>query len=258
MTREIAEVRGIPEGEDCISPNAHSAFSDVDGLLDFTEELAEVSGLPVGIKSAVGELGFWKELARRMHERGEGPDFITIDGGEGGTGAAPLTFCDHVSLPFKISFSRVYRAFQEEGISNEIVWIGSGKLGFPDRAVVALAMGCDLIHVAREAMLSIGCIQAQKCHTGECPAGVATHSRWLQAGLDVDIKSARFARYVKGFRKELLQLAHTIGYYHPSQISGKDIEFSTGINAFSTLETVLGYVRDPVEFTQMSDYGPTP
>ena len=105
-----------------------------------------------------------------MAERHAGPDFITIDGGEGGIGAAPLTFADHVSLPFKIGFHRVYEIFQKAGLSKNIVWIGSGKLGFPDRAMIALAMGCDLIHVAREAMMSIGCIQAQNCHTDRCPA----------------------------------------------------------------------------------------
>lgn len=114
----------------------------------------------MGIKSAVGEIEFWEELAREMKQSAEGPDFITIDGGEGGTGAAPLTYADHVSLPFKIGFQRVYTLFQSQGLSEQIVWIGSGKLGFPDRAVVAIAMGCDLINVAREAMLSIGCIQA--------------------------------------------------------------------------------------------------
>jgi glutamate synthase (ferredoxin) len=133
-----------------------------------------------------------------------------------------------------------------------VLWIGSGKLGFPDRAVVAFAMGCDLIAVAREAMLAIGCIQAQQCHTGACPAGVATHSPWLQAGLDVDDKALRFGRYVKGIRKELLNLSHTAGYEHPAQFSGEDIEFSSGVNQFSTLSEVMAYRKDPVPFTSMA------
>ena len=132
-----------------------------------------------------------------MHVRGEGPDFITIDGAEGGTGAAPLAFADHVSLPFKIGFSRVYQVFQQDGISQDVVWFGSGKLGFPDRAVVAFAMGCDAIQIARESMLAIGCIQALKCHTDHCPAGVATQNRWLQAGLNVDDKAERSPRYIQ-------------------------------------------------------------
>jgi glutamate synthase (ferredoxin) len=245
VTAEIATTRGIPKGETCISPASHRAFSDVDGLIDFVEKIADCTGVPVGIKSAIGQMEFWHELADRMKTRGEGPDFISIDGGEGGTGAAPLTVSDHVALPFKVGFARVYPIFKDVGISQDIVWIGSGKLGFPDRAVIALAMGCDLIHVAREAMLSIGCIQAQRCHSDDCPAGVATQNRWLQAGLNVENKSQRAARYLEGFRKELLQLAHAAGHAHPAHFRGTDIEFSTGVNAFSTLTSVLGYERDP-------------
>ena len=254
VTAEIAQIRGIEEGVSCLSPNGHSAFSTVDELIDFIELLADRSGLPIGIKSAIGEIAFWEELANRMASRNAGPDFIAIDGGEGGTGAAPLTFSDHVSLPFKVGFTRVYPVFQRAGIAEDIVWIGAGKLGFPDRALVALAMGCDLIHVAREAMLAIGCIQAQHCHKGNCPAGVATHSKWLQAGLDVDDKAKRFARYVKGFRKELLMLGHTLGHEHPGLVKSSQIEFSTGVNTFTALGELVGYQRDVPAYTQLSDY----
>lgn len=256
ITEEISNIRGIPRGHDCVSPAYHTAFSDVDGMIDFVEEIAERSGLPVGIKSAIGQIDFWHTLAQRMSERSAGPDFITIDGGEGGTGAAPLTFSDHIALPFKVGFSRVYPIFQEAGLSEQITWIGSGKLGFPDRAILAFAMGCDVIQVAREAMMAVGCIQALKCHTGECPAGVATQSRWLQRGLDVDDKSQRASRYLKGFRKELLQVAHASGYVHPLLFRGSDVEFSTGVNKFTNLDEVLGYKRDPVTFTRWEDYGP--
>ncbi|RMG13257.1 MAG: FMN-binding glutamate synthase family protein [Deltaproteobacteria bacterium] len=252
VTPEIAAIRGVPPGQDCISPNAHSEFSTVDELIDFVEAIAACTGLPVGIKSAVGEAAFWRELAERMKARRQGPDFISIDGAEGGTGAAPLTFADHVALPWKIGFQRAYTLFQAEGMASRVVWIGSAKLGFPDRAMVAFAMGCDLIQVAREAMLSIGCIQALKCHTGHCPAGVATQSRWLQAGLDVEGKAERFARYIRALRKELLALAHAAGYEHPCQIGPDDVEFSTGVNQFSTLVETLGYRKDPVPFEGMA------
>lgn len=258
VTAEIAGTRGVPVGVDCVSPNNHSEFHSADSLIDFVEQIADRTGLPVGIKSAVGELAFWDELALRMKARGEGPDFISIDGAEGGTGAAPLTFADHVALPFKIGFSRVYTAFQRHRASQDVLWIGSGKLGFPDRAIVAFAMGCDAIQVAREAMMAIGCIQAQKCHTGHCPAGIATHSRWLQAGLDVDQKAKRLAGYVKSFRKELLSLSFAAGYRHPAQFTGKDIELSTGVNKFSTLEEVLGYARDPVDLSFLERLETTP
>lgn len=244
VNAEIAAAREIKIGQDCISPNAHSEFDTVDELIDWIEMIAGRTGLPVGIKSAIGTIGFWKQLARRMRERREGPDFITIDGGEGGTGAAPLAFADHVSLPFKIGFARVYQIFQLERITDEIVWFGSGKLGFPDRAVVAFAMGCDAIQIARESMIAIGCIQALKCHTDHCPAGVATQNRWLQAGLNVEDKSLRMSRYIKSFRKELLSLSYACGYQHPCQFNGREIEFSTGINKFSKFSDVLGYTRD--------------
>ena len=253
VTEEVSKIRGIPMGEDCISPNSHAEFSNVDEMIDFIEKIADRTGLPVGIKAAIGKTDFWEELAQKMKKRNEGPDFITIDGGEGGTGAAPLTFSDHVSLPFKIAFTRVYEIFQKEDMTKGIVWIGSGKLGFPDRAAIAFAMGCDLINIARESMISIGCIQAQKCHTDHCPAGIATQNKWLQAGVDIDDKSNRFARYVKGLRKELLSLAHTAGYEHPSQFTGSDIEFSTGVNKFTMLDDILGYKKDPAIFTTMED-----
>jgi glutamate synthase (ferredoxin) len=246
VTPEIALIRGVKVKEDCVSPNSHTAFSNVDELIDFVERLADKTGLPVGIKSAVGGTKFWETLAERMLRLGAGPDWITIDGGEGGTGAAPLAFSDHVSLPFKIGFARVYKAFLEAGAASEVVWIGSGKLGIPDQAIVALAMGCDMINIAREAMISIGCIQAQACHTDHCPAGVATQNRWLQAGLDPSKKAIRLERYVKSFRKELLSLTHAAGYQHPCEFSGTDIDLASGADDFLSLEKVLGYKKVPV------------
>jgi len=251
VTKEIAKARKIPPGEACVSPNSHTAFSNIDGLLKFIEQLADASGLPIGIKSAVGDNDFWIELARKMKLQNIGPDFITIDGGEGGTGAAPLAFSDHVSLPFKIGFKRVYTIFQAEGLVDDITFIGSGKLGFPDRVVTAFAMGCDMVNVARESMLSIGCIQAQKCHTDHCPTGVATQNRYLQRGLNPDHKSVRFSEYIKGLRKEILQLSHACGYTHPCQFTGKDIEVSVGINKFQDLDYILQYKKTPLKFDSM-------
>lgn len=219
ITEEIAKIRLIPMGRDCISPAHHSAFRDVDSMLDFIERLADETGLPVGIKSAAGDRAFWSELARLMDTTGRAPDFITIDGGEGGTGAAPLVFSDHVALPFKLGFAEVYRALAERGVHEKVVLIGSGKLGFPESALLSLAMGCDMINVAREAMLAIGCIQAQECHTGRCPTGVATQSQWLMRGLDPTLKSARLANYLVTLRKELLALANACGEVHPGVVS---------------------------------------
>ena len=244
VTPEIAACRGVPVGVDCVSPPSHSAFGDVDGLIEFVEQVAGATGLPVGIKSAVGELGFWEELASRMNATGGGPDFITIDGGEGGTGAAPLAFADHVSLPFKLGFASAYSSLARAGLAGDIVFIGAGRLGFPDAALFASALGCDMFNVGREAMMSIGCIQAQRCHTGGCPAGVATQSRWLMGGLDPQLKSTQAANYIVNLRAELLALARSCGVSHPAQVTPDHIEIVSERYGHAPLREVFGYEAD--------------
>ena len=242
VSREIAEIRGIETGRDCVSPPGHSAFGSVDELLDVTEAIAQATGLPVGIKSAVGEQAFWDELAGLMaSDRGRGLDYVLIDGGEGGTGAAPLAFTDHVALPFKLGFARVYATFARAGIAEDVVFVGSGKLGFPDAALFALALGCDMVNVGREAMMAIGCIQAQRCHTGRCPTGVATQSAWLTGGLDPALKAVRHAAYVRALRGELLALARTCGAVHPSLVTPDRLEIVSERFASAPLQEVFGY-----------------
>jgi glutamate synthase domain-containing protein 2 len=241
VTPEIARIRGIPVGKDCVSPAGHRAFGDVSSMLDFIERLADETGLPVGIKSAVGDLGFWRELARQMRTSGRAPDFITIDGGEGGTGAAPLVFSDHVALPFKLGLAQVYACLAAEDVQDHAVIIGSGKLGFPENALLAMAMGCDMINVAREALLAIGCIQAQRCHSGHCPTGVATQSKWLMRGLDPTLKSARLANYVVALRKSLLDLAHATGRVHPALVPLDAIDILDAGFTSRSAGAVFGY-----------------
>lgn len=224
VTPEIAAIRGIPVGQTCYSPSYHTAFSDADSLLDFVEHIAQETGLPVGIKSAVGELAFWETLAELMEDTGRGVDYIAIDGGEGGTGAAPLVFSDHVALPFYLGFSRVYPLFARRHLHDHITFIGAGRLGLPDRAMLSFALGCDMVAVAREAMLSIGCIQAQRCHDGHCPTGVATQNRWLMRGLDPTLKAARLANYMTVFRSDVLALAHACGVAHPALVTLDHLE----------------------------------
>ncbi len=229
VTPEIAAIRGIPVGVDCHSPSRHSAFSDADSLLDFVEKLAEATGIPVGIKSAVGNTSFFSDLATHMsNDKNRAIDFITIDGGEGGTGAAPLTFTDHVSLPFMVGFPRVYSIFETAGLAEKIVFVGSGRLGLPDRAFRAFTMGVDMVNVARESMLAIGCIQAQRCHTGHCPTGVATSSAWLNRGLDPVQKSVRASKYIIEMRKQLLLLSYACGIAHPGEATPDMVELIQG------------------------------
>jgi glutamate synthase domain-containing protein 2 len=249
VTQEIADIRGVAVGKDVISPAYHTAFEDIPQMIDFIETMANATGLPVGIKSAVGKLEMWETLAQKMNETGKGPDFITIDGGEGGTGAAPRAFADHVSLPWVYAFSSIYKIFQKYDLEKRIVFIGSGKLGLPEKAIMAFAMGVDLINVAREAMLSIGCIQAQKCHTNTCPVGIATNNKWLESGLNPELKSVRFYNYIKTINKEILELSHACGYEHPSQFTMEDIEISMGDNNRTMpLSQAYGYQKTELVF----------
>ncbi|MCP3939513.1 MAG: FMN-binding glutamate synthase family protein [Actinomycetia bacterium] len=224
VTSEISAARGVPVGETVHSPAFHSEFDDVPSMVEFVEQIADATGLPVGIKSAVGQIDVWAELAEHMKHTGRGPDYIAVDGGEGGTGAAPLAFSDHMSLPFRDAFGVVFGAFAKVGLHNDVVFVGSGKLGFPAEAALAMAMGVDLIAVAREPMLAVGCIQAQRCHTGHCPTGVATQTRRLSRGLDPTDKAARLANYIVAMNTELVKLARAVGVEHPSLIDPTTIE----------------------------------
>ena len=241
ITAEIAQIRCISRERDCLSPSCHSEFGDVSSMLDFVERLADETGLPVGIKSAVGQMSFWGDLAQQMDETDRGVDFITIDGGEGGTGAGPLAFTDHVALPFKQGFAKVYSVFAERGIENDLVWNGSGKLGLPENAVLAFALGADMVFVAREAMIAVGCIQAQRCHTGACPTGVATQNAWRVRGLVPEVKGPRMKNYAIALRYDLERLAHACGVNHPAEITLDMLEILDGHMGSRTARTVFGY-----------------
>lgn len=236
VTPEIARIRGVEPGVKCESPPVNPEFSSVDSMLEVVERIAEATGLPVGIKTAVGDAGFWQDLAQCMDGGVRGVDFITIDGGEGGTGSGPLAFVDHVALPYRLAQARAFRAFAERGIQHRVTWIGSGRLGLPEEAIMAFALGADMVNVGREAMLSIGCIQAQRCHTGHCPSGVATQSAWRQRGIDPTLKAARAASYIIALRREITRLARTTGAAHPSEVSLENIEVLEGDVLTSVIE----------------------
>ena len=244
VTQEIAEIRGIEPGVDCASPSRHTAFHDVDSMLDFVELVAAETGLPVGIKSAVGSMGMWDELIEAMGGRQRGVDFVNIDGGEGGTGAAPLIFADAVAFPFRVGFAQVYAKFAAAGLTDDVTFMGAGKLGVPENAVVAFALGVDMVNVGREAMMSIGCIQAQKCHTDHCPTGVATQNPWLVRGLDPELKSVRAANYIKSMRRDLWKVSEAMGVVHPGLITPDDVDILDGLSSHRSLREVYGYDAD--------------
>jgi glutamate synthase domain-containing protein 2 len=241
VTAEIADIRGIPAGQDCASPSRHQVFHDVDSMLDFVETVADATGLPVGIKSAVGNMDFWDHLVAEMGKDGRGVDFVNVDGGEGGTGAAPLVFADSVAYPFRLGFAEVYRRFAAAGLADDVFFIGAGKLGLPESAIVAFAMGADSVNVGREAMFAIGCIQAQRCHTDHCPTGVATQNAWLQRGLDPELKSVRAANYIVSLRRDLLKVSEAVGVVHPGLVTPDDIDIAQGIETSRGLREVYGY-----------------
>jgi glutamate synthase (ferredoxin) len=176
-----------------------------------------------------------------MADGTRGVDFVNVDGGEGGTGAAPMVFADSVAFPFRIGFTEVYRRFAAAGLDDDVVFIGAGKLGLGENAVVAFALGVDMINVGREAMLAIGCIQAQKCHTDRCPTGVATQDPWLVRGLDPDLKSVRAANYVVSLRRDLIKVSEAVGVAHPTLITPDDVDVLDGQRTAVSLRELYRY-----------------
>lgn len=217
VTEEIARIRGIPVGKDSISPNRHPETSNMDELLDMVVLVREITGKPVGIKTAIGGWQFMHELAEAVNRRGLycAPDFLTVDGGEGGSGAAPQALADHMALSITESLPRVVDALIETGLRERIKVIASGKLSTPARVAWALACGADLINTARGYMFSLGCIQALRCHQNTCPMGITTHDERLQRGLVVEDKAERVANYTVNMNKEVEMIAHACGLKHP-------------------------------------------
>jgi len=222
---EIATIRGIPEGQDSISPNRHKDINNIDELLDKIHYIRELTGRPVGIKTAIGGWNFINELCDSINCRGleYAPDFITIDGGEGGSGAAPQTLIDHVSLPIAEALPRVVDALFQSGLRERIYVIAAGKLVTSAEGAWALCAGADFVNTARGFMFSLGCIQAMRCHLNTCPTGITTHNTHLQNGLVVEEKYIRVANYAKNVNKEINMIAHSCGLHHARQFKREHV-----------------------------------
>jgi glutamate synthase domain-containing protein 2 len=220
VTPEIAAIRGIPVGQDSISPNRHPEINSLGELLDMINHLREVSGLPVGFKAVIGAYGWLDEFCTLIHERGieSAPDFITIDSGDGGTGAAPLPLMDEMGLAIRESLPRVVDTLNAYGLRPRIRVIASGKRVTPSEVAWALAAGADVVNTARGFMFALGCIQAMKCNRNTCPTGVTTHNKRLQRGLDPADKAVRVASYAKNMMKEVGIIAHSCGVPEPRQL----------------------------------------
>ena len=221
VTKEIAEIRGIPEGQDSISPNRHPEIDSIPDLLDFVEHLRELTGKPTGFKMVIGVYSFLDELCEEIAKRGldRAPDFITVDSADGGTGAAPAPLIDFVGLPIWESLPVVVDALERHGLKSRIRVIASGKLINPSEVAWAICVGADFVQSARGFLFSIGCIQALQCNKNTCPTGITTHDRHLQAGLDVTDKSERARRYAERVNYEVCMIAHSCGVDEPRKLT---------------------------------------
>ena len=217
LTPEIVAIRGVVPGKDVVSPAAHTAFSTPIGLLQFVAQLREASGgKPVGFKLCVGKRHEFLGVVKAMLETGVMPDFITVDGGEGGTGAAPLEFSDSVGTPLNEGLSFVHHALVGAGVRQHIRVIASGKVNTGFQIATKVALGADTCNAARAMMFALGCIQALRCNTNQCPAGVATQDPGLVRGLVVEDKSERVARYHKETVKSFLDVLGSTGLHSPA------------------------------------------
>ncbi|MGJ3195344.1 FMN-binding glutamate synthase family protein [Peribacillus frigoritolerans] len=223
VTEEIAQIRLVEPGQTINSPNRFYEFKNFNELFEFVERMRDVGGKPIGIKIVVGDLDALEEMTKTMRDTGKGPDFITVDGGEGGTGATYQELADAVGLPIMSALPLADEMLKKYGVRNRVKLIASGKLTSPDKVAVALAMGADLVNIARGFMISVGCIMAEICHTNHCPAGVATTDSKLQEGLVIEEKQYRVTNYVISLREGLFNLAAAAGIDTPTKFERKHI-----------------------------------
>ena len=225
VTPEIAQVRGIPVGQDSISPNRHEEVDDWDGLLDMIARVRDITGKPTGLKMCVGSDEGVAGLFDAIKLRGAdaAPDFITLDGGEGGTGAAPMPLIDLVGMSIREALPLVANIRNAHGLRDRVPIVASGKLVNPGDVAWALATGADFVTSARGFMFALGCIQALKCNRNTCPTGITTHDPRFQSGLVPEDKELRVAAYAKEIIKEVETIAHSVGVAEPRLMRRKHV-----------------------------------
>ena len=245
VTPLIAGIRGIPEGQDSISPNRHLDIANVEELLDKIAHIRDLTGKPCGIKTAIGGWRFVNDLCDAVNRRGlqYAPDFIAVDGGEGGSGAAPQALFDHMSLSIDEALPRVADALFQSGLKPRIRIIAAGKLVTSARAAWALCAGADFINSARGFMFSLGCIQAMRCHQNTCPTGITTHNARLQRGLVVEEKWQRVANYANNMNKELELIAHSCGLAHPRELKREHVRIVQQSGQSAALNMLYPYPK---------------
>jgi glutamate synthase domain-containing protein 2 len=243
VTEEIARIRGIPVNADSISPNRHRDIANVEQLIDQVNYVRDLTGRPVGIKTAIGGWQFLHELCDAVLRRGvaSAPDFLVIDGSEGGSGAAPQALADHMSLPITEGLPRAVDALIEAGLRERVRVVASGKIVTSAKAAWALCTGADFINTARGFMFALGCIQSMRCHTNTCPTGVATHNRRLQRGLVVEEKFVRVANYALNMNKEIDMIAHSCGCRHARELRREHVRIVESAGKSTALNMLFPY-----------------
>ena len=246
VNEDIARIRNVEPHKTIDSPNRFKEFDDIPGMLDFIDKIRDHTGLPVGIKMVAGNMEDFENFAKFMAETNRHPDFITVDGGEGGTGASFQALADSVGLPIHSAITLVHQTLIKYGVRDNVKIIASGKLFTPDRVAIMLGMGADLVNMARAFMITVGCIMSQRCHTNTCPVGVATTDDKLQKALVIEEKSYRVANFVVTMREGLFNMAAAAGLYSPVEFKDKHIAFKD--DKFRTYELKDLY-RDQFKYT---------
>lgn len=230
VTREIAAIRGIPKGKDSISPNRHPEITDNNALLDFIGHVRDVTGKPTGFKCVIGAYGWLEDLCDEINRRGpeSAPDFIAIDSGDGGTGAAPMPLMDNVGLLIRQSLPMVVDILARKGLRDRIKVVAAGKLVTPAEVAWAYCAGADFVASARGFMFALGCIQALKCNRNTCPTGITTHQKSLQRGLDPEDKAVRVKNFVGKIHYGVGVIAHSCGVSHPRALKRHHVHLVQG------------------------------
>lgn len=229
VTEEIAEIRGIPAHTPSLSPNRHKEIADNQSLLETINRIRRVTGKPTGFKAVISDAAWLDELFQLIQRQGieNAPDFITVDGGDGGTGAAPIALMDDMGLPLRESLPLLVNKLIEYGLRDRIKVICSGKRITPSEVAIAYCFGADMVNVARGFLFSLGCIQALQCNKNTCPTGITTHDPELMAGLDIDPKAERVTNYAKTMQKEVEMIAHSCGMSEPRQLNRRHAHIVT-------------------------------
>ena len=247
VTQEIADIRKVVPFESIDSPNRFNEFDDVPSMCDFIETVRDTTGMPVGVKLVVGGIDSIEPLANYMKETGRGPDFITVDGSEGGTGASYQELMERVGLPIHSALPILTETLKKYGVRDRVKVIASGKMFTPDRIAIALAMGADLINIARGFMISVGCIQTLKCHTNTCPVGVATTDPELEKALVVEEKKYRVANYLITLRKGLFRISAAAGLESPVHFKARHIMYKDKDGNIQPLESIMNNIQKQLQ-----------